>query len=84
MKNDLRYNLGKPFCCNEVPRVQLRAKLDVPIVSTVSPAKNCATRHKTSTPKKSYSKDIPGEIFRVLKKKEIKQFWGVSDSTIGI
>jgi hypothetical protein len=43
-------------------------------VSTVSSATNCRYTPCGVDPKEVHGEDFPGETFRVLKEKEIKQF----------
>jgi len=62
----------KPFCWDEVRRAQIRAELDTYYARLYG-----LTRDELRyilDPKEVYGEDFPGETFRVLKEKEVKQF----------
>ena len=62
----------KPFRWDEVRRAQLHAQLAAYYARLY-----CLTRDELRyilDPKEVHSEDFPGETFRVLKEKEIKQF----------
>jgi hypothetical protein len=68
---DMGYH-GEPFRWDEVRRAQLRAELDAYYARLYG-----LTRDELRyilDPKEVYGEDFPGETFRVLKEKEIKQF----------
>jgi len=68
---DMGYH-GEPFRWDEVRRAQLRAELDAYYARLYG-----LTRDELRyilDPKEVYGEDFPGETFRVLKDKEIKQF----------
>jgi hypothetical protein len=68
---DMGYH-GEPFRWNEVRRAQLRAELDAYYARLYG-----LTRDELRyilDPKEVYGEDFPGETFRVLKDKEIRQF----------
>ena len=68
---DMGYH-GEPFRWDEVRRAQLRAELDAYYARLYG-----LTRDELRyilDPKEVYGEDFPGETFRVLKEKEVKQF----------
>jgi hypothetical protein len=68
---DMGYH-GEPFHWDEVRRAQLRAELDAYYARLYG-----LTRDELRyilDPKEVYGEDFPGETFRVLKEKEIRQF----------
>ena len=68
---DMGYH-GEPFRWDEVRRAQLRAELDAYYARLYG-----LTRDELRyilDPKEVYGEDFPGETFRVLKEKEIRQF----------
>ena len=63
---------GEPFRWDEVRRAQVRAELDAYYARLYG-----LTRDELRyilDPKEVYGEDFPGETFRVLKEKEVKQF----------
>ena len=75
---DMGYH-GEPFRWDEVRRAQLRAELDAYYARLYG-----LTRDELRyilDPKEVYGEDFPGETFRVLKEKEVKQFGDASRRT---
>jgi hypothetical protein len=68
---DMGYH-GEPFCWDEVRRAQLRAELDAYYARLYGLSRD--ELRYILDPKEVYGEDFPGETFRVLKEKEIKQF----------
>lgn len=63
---------GEPFRWDEVRRAQLRPELDAYYARLYGITRN--ELRYILDPKEVYGEDFPGETFRVLKEKEIKQF----------
>ena len=63
---------GKPLRWDEVRRAQLRAELDAYYARLYGLARD--ELRYILDPKEVYGEDFPGETFRVLKEKEVKQF----------
>jgi hypothetical protein len=64
--------LSEPFCWDEVCYAQIRAELDAYYARLYG-----LTREELRyilDPKEVHGEDFPGETFRVLKEKEVKQF----------
>jgi hypothetical protein len=68
-------NYGKPFRWEEVRHPRLRAELD-PYFARLYGLTRDELRYTPCgvDPKEVHGEDFPGETFRVLKEKEIKQF----------
>jgi len=62
----------EPFRWDEVRRAQVRAELDAYYARLYGPTRD--EPRYILDPKEVYGEDFPGETFRVLKEKEIKQF----------
>ena len=71
IKNDMGYH-GKPFRWDEARRAQIRTELDAYYARLYRLTRD-ELRYIVD-PKEVYGDDFPGETFRVLKEKEIKQF----------
>ncbi|GER79138.1 MAG: hypothetical protein M5U11_17670 [Anaerolineales bacterium] len=72
MKDKFFCNHDEPFRWDEVRRAQLRAELDAYYARLYG-----LTRDELRyilDPKEVHGEDFPGETFRVLKEKEVKQF----------
>ncbi len=74
MNNQLLSIYREPFRWGEVRRAQLRAELDAYYARLCGHIRDELRYTLRVDPKEVHGVDFPGETFRVLKEREVKQF----------